>query len=80
MGTELAGGLLVFCLLGYWIDYKFGTRPWGLVIGAILGIVGGLYNLIRVALLQSLGVKPSRTTGPSSDDAPSPDPRKGTDE
>ena len=49
-GVELAATLAVACLLGYWIDRKFGTEPWGLLILAGLGIVGGLYNLVRQAV------------------------------
>ena len=46
-GVELAATLAGACLLGYWIDRRFGTDPWGLLICAGIGIVGGLYNLIR---------------------------------
>jgi F0F1-type ATP synthase assembly protein I len=46
-GVELAATLVGACLLGYWIDLRFGTDPWGLLICAGIGIVGGLYNLIR---------------------------------
>ena len=46
-GLELAATLAGACLLGYWIDLKFGTDPWGLLTCAAIGIVGGLYNLIR---------------------------------
>jgi F0F1-type ATP synthase assembly protein I len=46
-GLELAATLVGACLLGYWIDRRFGTDPWGLLICAGIGIVGGLYNLIR---------------------------------
>ena len=55
MGVELAGAVLGGCLLGYWIDRHFETRPWGLLIGASMGIVGGLYNMIRKALGGSSG-------------------------
>jgi F0F1-type ATP synthase assembly protein I len=55
-GTELAGAVLGGCLLGYWIDLQFGTGPWGLIVGAGIGIVGGLYNMIRKAVHESLGV------------------------
>lgn len=48
-GVELAAGVGGACLLGWWIDRHFGTRPWGLLVCAIVGIVGGLYNLIRRA-------------------------------
>jgi F0F1-type ATP synthase assembly protein I len=47
MGMELAGTVAVFCLVGYWIDSKFDTSPWWMVIFSFLGIIGGLYNMIR---------------------------------
>ncbi len=50
MGTELAATLAGACLLGYWIDRRFETGPWGLLICATLGVVGGLYNMLRRAL------------------------------
>jgi F0F1-type ATP synthase assembly protein I len=37
----------VFALLGYWVDRHWDVAPWGLVIGALLGLIGGGYNLIR---------------------------------
>lgn len=53
LGIELAAAILGFALLGYWIDRHFKTHPWGLLICVLLGIVGGLYNLIKVALKAS---------------------------
>jgi len=50
VGLELAGALAGFALVGYWIDRWYKTEPWGLVIGVILGMVGGLYNLVRQSL------------------------------
>ena len=50
VGLELAGALAGFALIGYWIDRRYETEPWGLVIGVILGLVGGLYNLVRQSL------------------------------
>ncbi len=32
------------------VDRYFGTYPWGLVVGAMLGTIGGGYNLIRESL------------------------------
>ncbi len=46
-GIELAGATAGLALFGYWIDGKFGTTPWALVVGVVLGLVGGLYNLVR---------------------------------
>jgi F0F1-type ATP synthase assembly protein I len=49
-GLELAGAVAGFTLIGYWIDGHYGTQPWGVIIGVILGIVGGLYNLVKQSL------------------------------
>ena len=50
IGLELAGATAGLALVGYWVDGRFGTRPWGTLIGVIIGIVGGLYNLVRESL------------------------------
>jgi len=50
VGLELAGATAGLALLGYWIDGKFGTTPWGILGGVIIGIVGGLYNLVKQSL------------------------------
>ena len=36
--------------LGYWIDSRYGSSPWGVLIGAGVGLVGGTYNLIKDCL------------------------------
>ena len=48
-GLELVGILGFLLLVGYWVDGKLDSRPWCMIIGAIVGIVGGLYRLIRQA-------------------------------
>ena len=50
VGLELAGATAGLALLGYWLDRHFGTSPWGILGGVIIGIVGGLYNLVRESL------------------------------
>jgi F0F1-type ATP synthase assembly protein I len=32
---------------GYYIDQKFGTSPWGFLIGFLFGIVAGVLNVYR---------------------------------
>lgn len=49
-GFELAGAVLGFGLVGYWIGRFYGDPRIGFLIGALLGIFGGLYNLIRSSL------------------------------
>jgi len=50
LGFDFAAAMLVFVLVGYWIDGHFECSPWGVLIGAVLGLVGGMYNLIRQGL------------------------------
>ncbi|HRC86365.1 MAG TPA: AtpZ/AtpI family protein, partial [Thermoanaerobaculia bacterium] len=53
LGMELAGAAAGGTLLGYWLDRRYGTSPRWLLVGALVGIGGGLYNLIRSALAAS---------------------------
>ncbi len=50
IGFEFAAAIAGFLLVGYWIDRHFGSFPKGLIIGLVLGMVGGGYNLIRKSL------------------------------
>ena len=50
VGLELAGVTAGFALLGYWIDRRYGTAPWGVLVGVVLGLVGGLYSLVKQSL------------------------------
>ena len=50
VGLEMAGAAGGLALVGYWIDGKYGTAPWGILGGVIIGIVGGLYNLVKQSL------------------------------
>jgi F0F1-type ATP synthase assembly protein I len=50
VGLELAGAIAGLALIGYWVDGRFGTGPWGIVVGVFIGLVGGLYNLVRESL------------------------------
>ena len=50
VGLELAGATAGLALLGSWIDRKYGTSPWGILGGVVIGIVGGLYNLVKESL------------------------------
>jgi len=73
MGLELAAALVGLTLLGLWVDAHFGTRPYALLVGAGIGVVGGLYNLIRQALQMQRDSRqampfPSSERGPPDDE------------
>ena len=54
IGLDLAASVAVGALLGWWIDSRFDTTPWGTLICATIGIVGGLLNFVRSARRVSL--------------------------
>ncbi len=55
IGFELVAAVGGFIFVGYLWDRHFGTSPWGLLTGAVLGLIGGMYNLIRQSLLATRG-------------------------
>jgi len=53
LGFELAAGVAGLAFFGYWIGRYYGNGALGLLIGAAVGIIGGMYNLIRATRLTS---------------------------
>lgn len=47
-GGELIGGIMGGLLFGYCADMTFETRPFGMVIGLFLGVIGGFYGVYRI--------------------------------
>lgn len=57
LGLDLAVAAVVFVGLGWLLDARFDTAPWGILIGTAVGLTVGLYLFIRQArraLAQSL--------------------------
>ena len=49
--TTLVASVEVFAAVGWWIDGKVGTeKPWFLIGGAMLGMVGGFISFFRQVL------------------------------
>ena len=49
IGIELVASILVGVLIGYGLDRWLGTQPFLMLVFLLLGMVTGLYNVIRVA-------------------------------
>ena len=47
-GLTLAVAVGMFAYGGLWLDARFGTKPWLLLLCVVCGIVGGILHLIRV--------------------------------
>lgn len=46
-GIQLAGSIILFMLLGHWLDRKLGTGGVLAIIGALLGFGAALYSMLR---------------------------------
>jgi len=49
LGLQSAFAMAFFVGLGYLVDTWLGSRPWGLIVGAVLGMVGVITLLVRVS-------------------------------
>jgi F0F1-type ATP synthase assembly protein I len=47
LGLQFAVSILVFLYLGQWLDRRFGTEPWLLLISVFLGAGGSFYSIYR---------------------------------
>lgn len=48
VGTTLVACIVVGYLLGSTLDRKFGTSPWLVVVGVLLGTAAGFVGLFRM--------------------------------
>ncbi|HKQ96636.1 MAG TPA: AtpZ/AtpI family protein [Candidatus Polarisedimenticolia bacterium] len=49
-GMALIAPMLALGALGYWLDRKFGTGPWIMVAGLVVGMIGGFVNFFQAVL------------------------------
>lgn len=50
LGLQLAVTVIVMVFLGIWLDEKFNTKPWLMVVCSFLGIFAALYSFIKTVL------------------------------
>lgn len=50
IGTMLIVPMGVLGALGHWLDRRFGTAPWLLLAGLVLGMATGFVNFLRLVL------------------------------
>ena len=46
--------------LGWWLDGKWGTEPWLLLVGAAIGMTVALFHLLRSASAYEAAVREER--------------------
>ena len=49
MSTELVSAVLVGTIIGFILDNWFDTKPWLILLFFFLGVIAGIYNVIRSA-------------------------------
>jgi F0F1-type ATP synthase assembly protein I len=49
VGIEMAVATAIGWGVGYWIDGKLDSSPWGMLIGLLFGVGAGFNGLIRTA-------------------------------
>jgi F0F1-type ATP synthase assembly protein I len=45
---EAVGAILVATGIGYWVDHRYGTTPYGVVGGAAIGFTAFVLRLVRL--------------------------------
>ncbi len=58
LGTELTVATFIGGLLGFALDNFFGSKPWGLVVGIVLGVAAGCLGVYRVAMSLTIEENP----------------------
>ena len=48
-GIALFATVAAFCTVGYFLDKWFGTQPWLLVAGIVIGSAAGLFEFVRLS-------------------------------
>lgn len=61
LGIQLAVAVVVFFFVGRWLDGVFGTSPWLMIAGLMVGTAGGFLQFFRAAA--ALGRKQDRRSG-----------------
>jgi len=63
LGLEMAAAMVLPLLVGIYVDHRWDTSPWGILIGSLLGMVSMILKLYKVAVMSS---KPRRKPKPKS--------------
>ncbi len=70
LGLEMAVATALGGFIGYGADQILGTKPWGLVVGIVLGSAGGMLNVYRAAMqmTKELEEEEKKTDNPQDTD------------
>jgi len=46
-GSSFAITIVLCVFAGNWLDGRYGTDPWGVLVGTLFGIAAAFYNLMK---------------------------------
>jgi ATP synthase protein I len=49
LGMQFGAAIVLCVLVGNWIDGRYATGPWGVLVGALTGFAAGFYSIFRAA-------------------------------
>ena len=49
LGLQFGVAIVVCVLVGNWVDKRYGTGPWGVLVGAGVGFAAGFHSIFRAA-------------------------------
>lgn len=52
VGIQFAGSILIFLFLGRWLDGRFGTGPWLLLLGVFVGAAAGFWAIYYALVIE----------------------------
>jgi F0F1-type ATP synthase assembly protein I len=47
LGIQLAASVILFFLIGWWLDTSQGTSPLFMLIGVLIGFIGGMIKFLK---------------------------------
>ncbi|MFA5834608.1 MAG: AtpZ/AtpI family protein [Bacteroidota bacterium] len=53
LGLQIAAAVVLFLFIGKFADEQFGTKPWLMVAGIVIGFTGGMIHFFREVIALS---------------------------
>lgn len=66
--SEFVAAIIVGGLIGYGIDWLFGTKPWAMIVLLLLGFAAGVLNVMRAASAMNAEFAAGAEASPVPDD------------
>jgi len=79
LGFEFTGVVGLFFYFGYLADEHWGCKPWGLLTGGAIGVVGGIYWLVKEGYKMMAELEESFSAKHAGEDAKPSDQKRSND-